>query len=220
MSWRRLLQNRSVLASAGVLLAVLIVWGVTLAAATRAPTLDDRVTTVASQLKCLPCQGESVADSPASWALQVRGVIRARLQQGASEQQVIQYFVARYGEDIRQDPPKSGFTLLMWLGPVAALVAGMVVVSMVVRQWRALEPLGRQGSADPELAGLSDAELEPYRALLQAEVDDLTPGPASTGRTSRAAHRPSAPLSAGEGGRGSATFKPALGRRSEKAEVR
>ncbi|HEX9413793.1 MAG TPA: hypothetical protein VF916_09855, partial [Ktedonobacterales bacterium] len=102
----------------------------------------------------------------------------------------------------------------------AALVAGMVVVSMVVRQWRALEPLGRQESADPELAGLSDAELEPYRALLQAEVDDLASGPAPTGRTSRAAHRPSAPLSAGEGRRGSASSKPALGRHSEKAEVR
>jgi cytochrome c-type biogenesis protein CcmH len=169
MSWRQIIRKRSVLAAGAVLLIVLAVWGATLFAATRPRTLDERVLEVASQLQCLPCQGESVADSPSSWAAQVRGVIRQRLASGQSEQQVIQYFVDRYGENIRQDPPKSGFTLLMWLGPVAALLAGL---ALVARQWRGTARTEAPDPEDAEIAGLSESDLEPYRALLGA--DDAT----------------------------------------------
>ncbi|HEY7983554.1 MAG TPA: cytochrome c-type biogenesis protein [Ktedonobacterales bacterium] len=172
MSWRQVLRGRGVLVSGAVLLIVLLIWGATLLAAARPRALDDRVMDVASQLQCLPCQGESVADSPSSWATQVRGVIRAQLQSGKSEQQVIQYFVDRYGENIRQDPPKSGFTLLMWLGPLAALAAGIALVTLVARQWRAQAATTAPAAEDEEIAGLSDADLEPYRALLGA--DDAT----------------------------------------------
>jgi cytochrome c-type biogenesis protein CcmH len=172
MNWRQILRSRSVLATSAVLLIVLAVWGATLLAAARPRSLDDRVTEVASQLQCLPCQGESVADSPSSWAAQVRGVIRQRLQSGQSEQQVIQYFVDRYGENIRQDPPKSGFTLLMWLGPVAAVLAGATLVVLVARRWRAAARTATADPEDTEIATLSDSDLEPYRALLGA--DDAT----------------------------------------------
>ncbi|HEV2237163.1 MAG TPA: cytochrome c-type biogenesis protein [Ktedonobacterales bacterium] len=172
MSWRQTLRSRGVLASGAVLLIVLVIWGATLLAAARPRSLDDRVMDVASQLQCLPCQGESVADSPSSWATQVRGVIRQQLRSGKSEQQVIQYFVDRYGENIRQDPPKSGFTLLMWLGPLAALATGIALVTVVARQWGAAAASAARDPEDDEIAGLSDAELEPYRALLGA--DDAT----------------------------------------------
>lgn len=172
MSWRQVIGSRSVLVSGAVLLIVLVVWGATLLAGAHPRSLDDRVLEVASQLQCLPCRGESVADSPSSWATQVRGVIRQRLQSGQSEQQVIQYFVDRYGENIRQDPPKSGFTLLMWLGPVAALLAGIVVVGLVARQWRVNARTAVPEPEDEEIAGLSESDLAPYRALLGA--DDAT----------------------------------------------
>jgi cytochrome c-type biogenesis protein CcmH len=172
MSWRRIMRNRSVLATGVVLLIVLAVWGATLFAAARPRTLDERVLAVASQLKCLPCQGESVADSPSSWAAQVRGVIRQRLASGQSEQQVIGYFVDRYGDNIRQDPPKSGFTLLMWLGPVAALAAGLALVTVLARQWTAAARTATPEPEDVEIAGLSESDLAPYRALLGA--DDTT----------------------------------------------
>jgi cytochrome c-type biogenesis protein CcmH len=171
MNWRAVLRSRDVLGATIVLAAVLAVWGATLAAATRPPTMDDRITAVARQLQCLPCQGESVADSPSAWALQVRGVIRAQLRAGRTEPQVVQYFVARYGDSIRQDPPKSGFTLLMWLGPLAALLAGALVVGLVARRWRALETGIRPPGDDGDTDGVPDADLEPYRALLAAELD-------------------------------------------------
>ena len=69
-------------------------------------SLDQRVHDVASQLKCPVCQGESVADSPSTISQQMRAVIRQHLQQGQSEQQVIQYFVSRYGISILWSPPR------------------------------------------------------------------------------------------------------------------
>src|SRR5436853_5093354 len=81
-------------------------------------TLDQRAYNVGSQLKCPVCQGESVADSPSAIAQQMRGVIRRQLQSGKSEQEVIQYFVSNYGEQIAWSPPWQGFSLLAWLVPI------------------------------------------------------------------------------------------------------
>jgi cytochrome c-type biogenesis protein CcmH len=176
MSWNSLLRNRSFLAAAAVLLVVAAVWGTAMVASARPKSLDERVYEVASQLQCPICQGETAADSPSGLATQMRAVIREKLQSGQSEQQVIQYFVSRYGEGIRESPPMSGFTLLIWLGPVVMVLAGLWVVGSVARQWRAHEPLA--AAADPELEGLSAAELERYRALLEAELAaDDAPSP-------------------------------------------
>ncbi|HEV7128981.1 MAG TPA: cytochrome c-type biogenesis protein [Ktedonobacterales bacterium] len=175
MNWRTLThftRQRSLLVAAGVLLVVGIVWAMTLAAPRPPATLDQRVADVAAQLQCLVCQGESVADSPSLFAQDVRGVIRARLRQGQSDQQVLDYLVGIYGDRIRESPPKSGFTLLIWLGPLAMLLAGIIVVFSVARQWRATAELaGASAESDPELESLSDGELDHYRALLAAELD-------------------------------------------------
>src|SRR6516162_2012505 len=91
-------------------------------------TLDQRVHDVASQLKCLVCQGESVADSPATLSQQMRGIIRQQLQSGKSEQEVIQYFVSRYGDRILLSPPWQGLTLLAWLVPIALMIGGLLLL--------------------------------------------------------------------------------------------
>jgi cytochrome c-type biogenesis protein CcmH len=167
-----LLRSRGFLASAAVLMVVAAIWIAAMAASARPPTLDDRVNAVGSQLQCPACQtGESVADSPSSIAASMRAVIREKLQRGESEQQVIQDFVSSYGEGIRLSPPMSGFTLLMWLAPVVMLLAGISVVLSVARRWRAMAPAAE--APDPELDGLSESELHRYRALLEAELDDL-----------------------------------------------
>ncbi len=171
MSWKRVLRTRSFLATGAVLLVLIVVWSVALAQATRPRSLDDRANDVASQLQCLSCQGESVADAPTTVAASMRAVIRAKLQRGESEQQVIQYMVNRYGERVREVPPLGGFTLIIWLGPVVMLLAGLFVVGSVARQWRAAAALAND-APDPELEGVSEAELERYRALLE---EDLTP---------------------------------------------
>lgn len=170
VNWRVILRSRSFLVSVVVLLVVAAVWTATLALHAQPETLDQRVYDVASQLQCPICQGESAADSPSGLAQQMRAVIRERLQQGQSEQQVIAYFVSTYGEGIRESPPMSGFTLIMWLGPLVMLVVGIWLVTIVARQWRAAP--ARALNDDGELGGLSPDDEARYRALLDAELDD------------------------------------------------
>src|SRR2546427_4046233 len=131
-------------------------------------TLDQRVHDVAAQLKCPVCQGESVADSPSQLAQQMRGVIRQQLQSGKSEQEVIQYFRTSYGDQIIWLPPWQGFTLLAWLVPIGLLLAGIILLFFVLRDWRTPSPGGSM-SDDSELANVDEADLAIYRSQLRSE---------------------------------------------------
>jgi cytochrome c-type biogenesis protein CcmH len=132
-------------------------------------TLDQRVHDVASQLKCPICQGESVADSPSQLAQQMRGVIRQQLQSGNSEQEVIQYFQASYGEQIVWSPPWQGFTLLAWLVPIGLVLVGATLLLFVLRDWRTLSS-SDSAADDAELASVGEADLAVYRAQLEREL--------------------------------------------------
>jgi cytochrome c-type biogenesis protein CcmH len=96
---------------------------------------DPRVYDVASQLRCVVCLNLSVADSPSEMANQMRGVVRERLAAGDSPEQVIQYFVDKYGEWILLKPRRQGFNWLVWLAPAIAVAVGLTVVAFVVRRW-------------------------------------------------------------------------------------
>ncbi len=139
----------------------------------RQQTLDQRVLNVAAQLKCLVCQGESVAASPSQLAQQMRVIIREQLQGGKSEQEVITYFVHNYGEQIAWSPRWQGFSLLAWLVPIAFVLGGILLMLFVLREWRAAPPTpaihggGRASSPDDTV---SDPTLERYRAQLEAEL--------------------------------------------------
>lgn len=160
-----------------ILLAMLVLvgaaWTYLLLAVPPQRTLDQRVYDVALQLKCPVCQGETVADSSAAVAQQMRLVIRQKLQDGQSEQQVLQYFAAHYGNQILLAPPPQGAYLLAWLVPVAMLLAGLGLIGYIARDWHAL---GRQ--ARPQMHDqlneelLDDPELAKYRALLERELAD------------------------------------------------
>src|SRR5260221_5343975 len=108
-------RRRLLLLCIAILAIVGSIWSYVLITAPPQETLDQREHDVASQLKCLVCQGESVADSPALLSQQMRTIIRQQLQSGKSEQEIIQYLVSRYGNRILWSPPWLGFTLLSWL---------------------------------------------------------------------------------------------------------
>ncbi len=96
---------------------------------------EQQVYDVASRLRCVVCQNLSVADSPSEMAGQMRAIVRQQLATGKTPEQVVQYFVDRYGEWILLAPPAHGFTLLVWLFPVVAVLIGLTVVGLLVRRW-------------------------------------------------------------------------------------
>lgn len=91
---------------------------------------------VADQLQCPVCQGVTVAYSNSGLAQQMRLLIKKKLETGETKEQILQYFVDRYGESILTNPPKSGFTLLVWLLPVAGLLVGAGTVGYALRNWK------------------------------------------------------------------------------------
>ena len=105
-------------------------------AAEPARAVDEQtVHAVASQLRCVVCQNLSVADSPSETAQQMRAIVRERLAAGEQPDQVIQYFVEKYGDWILLAPRRSGFTVLVWLAPALAVMTGLVVVTLLLRRW-------------------------------------------------------------------------------------
>lgn len=116
---------------------LLILSGHTFAATVSEATLDQRVTEVTEQLRCLVCQNESIAESQADLARDLRGEVRNMLASGKSEDEVRQFMVARYGNFVLYDPPFRVATVFLWLGPaILALLALAMFVRTLVRRGR------------------------------------------------------------------------------------
>jgi len=115
---------------------------------------------VAAQLRCVVCQNLSVADSPSEMANQMRAVIRERLAAGERPEQVIDYFVARYGEWILLAPRREGFTLLVWLLPPLAVAAGLAVAGLMVVRWSRRREPAPATPVDPAMAERIRREME------------------------------------------------------------
>ncbi len=94
-----------------------------------AESLEERTWAIAAKLACPVCAGQSVKDSSAELAVQMRATIAEQLRRGRSEAEVIEFMVERYGEEILLDPPKSGIQLWVWIGPVAIVAAGVAIVA-------------------------------------------------------------------------------------------
>ena len=120
-------------------------------AAPDSAALDARTRELSAQLRCPVCQGESIKDSPAPLAQEMRQVVREQLAAGKSPDEVKRYFVAKYGEWILLRPAASGFNLLVYALPFGALLAGALVVTLAVRRWtRGAGREGDAGAAEPE----------------------------------------------------------------------
>ncbi|MBV8032355.1 MAG: cytochrome c-type biogenesis protein CcmH [Betaproteobacteria bacterium] len=99
--------------------------------------LDRRVMAIASELRCLVCQNQTLADSNADLAQDLRNTIREQLVRGASERDVIDYMTARYGDFVLYRPPLKASTVLLWFGPFLLLAGGLYLLSRRLRARRA-----------------------------------------------------------------------------------
>ena len=111
--------------------------------------LDARTRDVAKTLRCTVCQNESIWDSKADLARQMREVVRERLAQGQSPEEIQAYFQSRYGDYILLEPTKSGMNWLLWTGPFVLLGVGGIILYLVLRRWVARTPAIRMEELQP-----------------------------------------------------------------------
>ena len=102
--------------------------------------LDRRVMNLAHELRCLVCQNETLADSQAPLAADLRNQIREQLAAGKSEKEVVDFLVARYGDFVLYKPPLKANTVLLWAGPFLFLAFGVFLLVRFVRRRPAGEP--------------------------------------------------------------------------------
>ena len=126
------------------------------------PALELRARNLSSELRCMVCQNQSIDDSEAPLARDLRLLVRERLTKGDSDQQVLDFLVARYGEFVLLKPRLEWHTLLLWGLPPAALIAGVVGLFLMARR-------RKETSLDPEV--LSTEE----RRRLSTLVDPAAP---------------------------------------------
>ncbi len=104
------------------------------------PAQEARAERIGGQLRCLVCQNESIEDSGADLARDLRAIVRQRVVAGESDRQVVAWMVARYGTFVRLSPPLNAVTLLLWLSPGLGLLVGVVGVAVARRQQARVPP--------------------------------------------------------------------------------
>ena len=124
------------------------------------PALEARARDIARNIRCLVCQNQSIEESNADLARDLRTIVRERVKAGDGRDQVETYLVARYGDWVLLKPPLKTRTILLWLGPAILLALGGIGVGVYVRKRR----IGRAPAAP-----LSGAENERLRRLLGSD---------------------------------------------------
>ena len=104
------------------------------------PALEDRARAISKQLRCLVCQNQSIDDSDAPLARDLRIVVRERLTAGASDDEIVRFVAERYGDFVLLSPPFKATTYALWLGPAAILLIGAAAAAMFLRRRRAAGP--------------------------------------------------------------------------------
>ena len=125
------------------------------------PAMETRARNITKQLRCLVCQNQSIDDSNAPLARDLRLVVRERLKAGDSDSATLAFVVARYGDFVLLRPPVKATTWLLWFGPLALLIAGAVFLWMRTRRNKAAPP----------------AAAAPLDAAEQKRLDELMGAP-------------------------------------------
>jgi cytochrome c-type biogenesis protein CcmH len=122
--------------------------------------VDSLTRAIAQQLRCPVCQGLSIQDSPSELAQEMKSVVREQVEAGKTTDEVKQYFVARYGEWILLSPKAHGFNLAIYVLPMLAVIAGIVIIGLAVRRWTGGSP-----PADLPIDTTSDSDLAPWEDI-------------------------------------------------------
>jgi cytochrome c-type biogenesis protein CcmH len=116
------------------------------------PALEARARTISAQLRCLVCQNESIDESNADLARELRLIVRERLVAGDTDDQVIQYLVDRYGEFVLLKPVFAPHTLILWTAAPLVLVVGGIAIVIAARRKRGVAVPAAELTADEQRA--------------------------------------------------------------------
>lgn len=125
------------------------------------PVEHKRVLAISEQLRCLVCQNQSIADSNADLAVDLRNQVIEQINAGRTDKEIIDYMVDRYGDFVLYKPPFKASTVILWVGPVALFLIALVAFYMNLRR--------RKQSAAATERVLSDEEQKRAQALLRGE---------------------------------------------------
>jgi len=146
-----------------VVLGALLAFG-----ATSKPTSgssEDRLFALAEQMRCLACAGESVSNSQAPLAVEMRGLIGRQMRSGKTDDEILTYFADRYGERVLLRPAKRGLTALVWIAPVVVAAAAVAGLGLV---------FGRARRGEAESTDVTDADRELVRRVMAERSEGST----------------------------------------------
>lgn len=123
------------------------------------PALEKRVMALSHELRCLVCQNQTIADSNADLAVDLRNQVRQKMREGASDREIIDYMTARYGDFVLYRPPVKATTLVLWFGPLLLMVWGL---------WALFRRL-RDRSAVPQAPLTDEERRRAARMLAESE---------------------------------------------------
>lgn len=127
------------------------------------PVVEQRLQAITSELRCLVCQNQTIADSHADLADDFRREIRKMIAEGKTDDQIMAFMVERYGDFVRYRPPLKTTTLLLWAGPAVLLLLGLALLARYLRR--------RSAALAASESGLSAEERQRAEALLENTQD-------------------------------------------------
>lgn len=140
-------------------------------AAPRAQSIDEKARDIYRSLMCPICSGQTLEESQSALSVQMRATVKEMLEQGKTKEEILQFFVERYGEGVLAAPPKSRAYLLLWLAPVIALGIGGFLVALVIRS-------GLRRKEDVAEASAQDTQY--WQERLQTDLKDWEAGKPKT----------------------------------------
>lgn len=144
------------------LAASLAAWGQSTEIANPDPRVEARLKTIAHELRCLVCQNQTIADSDAPLAVDLRKQVRVMIRDGKSDDEIRGYMVDRYGDFVLYKPPFNAVTAILWVGPGLLIVGGFAGLALMIRRRR------EAAVAAPPPDAARQREIE---ALLAADPD-------------------------------------------------
>ena len=133
-------------------------------------SLDEQAQEIYRSLMCPICPGQTIDQSSSELSVQMRSLVREKLEQGETREEILQFFVERYGETVLAAPVKSGFNLIVWLAPILGILTGGIMLWVIIRRW----VRGKDKSSTELLPTTpDDSHDEKYRRQLEKDLKDF-----------------------------------------------